>query len=269
MHCFGSICLAAGVAALALAVPVAHAGPEWTEMNDAGSTLPDAETPTGTGPLAGLKGTLSGSPPPRGTAMADFEDVFRVFIDDPKNFSAFVSPNNDGTPTFDTQLWLFDRTGDGVIANDDNSMAGMNGESGFFNAATDGTGAIVEFPGVYFLAISGAGNAPRNQINQRIFNFGVPGEVSGPDGAFGSTARLDNWQGMGAIGNYTVQLTGVTFLPPAEAADFNHDDCVDADDLAILLAGWGGSVRTDLNADGITDATDLAILLAAWGCAPM
>ncbi len=122
---------------------------------------------------------------------------------------------------------------------------------------------------MYFIAISGAGNHPRNPINQRIFDFATPGEVSGPDGALGSSRRLGSWQGMGATGSYTLQLTGVTFLPPAEAADFNHDDCVDADDLAILLAGWGGSIRTDLNADGITDAGDLAILLAAWGCAPM
>lgn len=46
-------------------------------------------------------------------------------------------------------------------------------------------------------------------------------------------------------------------------ADLNADGAVDANDLAILLAAWGGA-EVDLNADGVTDAADLAILLAAW-----
>lgn len=255
------------VGAVGVSTP-ALAGPEWTEMGDAGSTLPTAETPTGMGPLAGIKGQLNGAPPPRGASdPADFEDVYRIFIQNPQMFSAIIGPNDSGEPTFDTQLWLFDRFGDGVLANDDNSVAGMNGESGFFNTSTDGSGAAVDFPGVYFLAISGAGNNPRNDANVSIFNFTMPNEVSGPDGA-PVARRLFNWQGVGAVGEYTIQLTGVGFVPPPKAADFNADGCVDASDLAILLAGWGTSKRTDLNADGLTNADDLAILLAAWGCDP-
>lgn len=267
-----SMMLARSIAVFAAAVGLsapALAGPEWTEMGDAGSTLPGAETPIGMGPLAGIKGELNGAPPPRGaTDMADFEDVYRIFIENPKNFSAFIVPNDNGTPTFDTQLWLFDRQGDGVLANDDNTAAGVNGESGFLNFATDGTGAVVDMPGVYFLALSGAGNDARNDVNQRIFNFAVPNEVSGPDGVPGAARRLVQWTGAGDIGEYTIALTGVIFLPPPEAADFNADGCVDSADLAVLLAGWGNGGRTDLNADGLTDAGDLAVLLAAWGCDP-
>jgi len=49
------------------------------------------------------------------------------------------------------------------------------------------------------------------------------------------------------------------------SVDLNSDGVVDSGDLAILLAGWGGSGPADLNGDGLVDSTDLAILLAAWG----
>ena len=47
-------------------------------------------------------------------------------------------------------------------------------------------------------------------------------------------------------------------------ADLSDDGSVDATDLAILLASWGGS-DADLDGDGVCGASDLAILLAAWG----
>jgi len=55
--------------------------------------------------------------------------------------------------------------------------------------------------------------------------------------------------------------------------DLNEDAVVDAADLAVLLAGWGGFVEGyssgDMNQDGLVNADDLAVLLAAWnpsGC---
>ena len=247
----------------ALASP-ALAGPEWEEPPDACSMIECAQTPIGTGPMAGLKGELSGASAAR--EDGDFEDVFRIYIDDPKAFSAFVSPNSDGRPTFDSQMRLFNRMGYGLLGNDDNPSAGMNGESGFENMTTDGSNITISDRGVYFLAISGAGNFPRNNGGVRIFNLGAPGEVSGPDGVLGASARLESWIGMGETGAYTIQLTGVIFLPPEERADINADTCIDSEDLALLLAAWGQPGRADLNSDGITDSTDLAILLAAWGC---
>jgi len=250
------------MAVLAAASP-ALAGPEWEEPLDSCGMIECAQSPIGTGPLAGIKGELTGS---MAREDGDFEDLFRIYIADPVNFSIFVSPNQDGTPSFDTQLWLFDRAGDGLLGNDDNHDTGMSGKSGFGNATTDGTGVMITQPGVYFLGISGAGNTPRNDSGARIFDLAVPGEVSGPDGVIGSSARLNGWTGMGDTGSYTLQLTGVTFLPPNERADINNDGCVDSDDLARLLAGWGSGGQSDLNSDGITNSQDLAVLLAAWGC---
>ncbi|MFZ9916169.1 MAG: choice-of-anchor Q domain-containing protein, partial [Phycisphaerales bacterium] len=53
--------------------------------------------------------------------------------------------------------------------------------------------------------------------------------------------------------------------PPACPADLDNSGLVDAADLAVLLAGWGGPGASDLDGSGSTDAADLATLLAAWG----
>ena len=57
-------------------------------------------------------------------------------------------------------------------------------------------------------------------------------------------------------------------LPPCDA-DFDDNGSVGAEDLAALLAGWGGLDLTfDLDADGAIGASDLAALLASWGQCP-
>lgn len=212
MKTLSTVVLAAALAS------VASAGPEWTEMGDAGSGLPDAESPTnmGGGPLAGIKGKLDGAPGPRG--MGDFEDVYRIRITDFTMFSATISPNTSGSPTFDSQLWLFDEMGNGLLANDDNPAFGMNGEAGLGRVSNDGSGAELLQNGIYFLAISGAGNIPLNADGDPIFNFATNTEVSGPDGTLGSL-MLDSWSGPGAIGEYTIQISGASFFDiPAPSA---------------------------------------------------
>jgi len=47
--------------------------------------------------------------------------------------------------------------------------------------------------------------------------------------------------------------------------DLNGDSAVNSNDLAELLAQWGGSGAGDLDSNGTIDASDLAIMLAAWG----
>ncbi|MBL9150511.1 MAG: PD40 domain-containing protein [Phycisphaerae bacterium] len=53
-------------------------------------------------------------------------------------------------------------------------------------------------------------------------------------------------------------------LQVPQIADLNSDGAVDAMDLAILIAAWGGATPGDLNLDGTVNAADLAILLGAW-----
>ncbi len=51
---------------------------------------------------------------------------------------------------------------------------------------------------------------------------------------------------------------------PLCPADLDGDSVVGSEDLAVLLAAWGGA-GADLTGDGVTDSADLAVLLAAWG----
>jgi len=52
--------------------------------------------------------------------------------------------------------------------------------------------------------------------------------------------------------------------PNPNPADINVDGRVDANDLAVLLNGWGLAGPSDINGSGTTDGTDLAALLNAW-----
>lgn len=136
----------------------------------------------------------------------DFEDVYEIFISNPAAFSV----STVGSAPFDTELFLFDPAGLGLLANDDATPATL--QSTLPNAANDGTGATVLSPGNYFLAITGKGNKPTSNGGMSIFNQPVATEVSGPDGP-GAAFVQDNWNpGTGPIGSYTIQLTGVSFI---------------------------------------------------------
>lgn len=51
-------------------------------------------------------------------------------------------------------------------------------------------------------------------------------------------------------------------------ADVNGDLYVDAADLSIVLANWGGSGTGDVNGSGTIDGLDMAVVLAGWGACP-
>ena len=51
-------------------------------------------------------------------------------------------------------------------------------------------------------------------------------------------------------------------------ADASGDNMVNGIDLAIILAGWGGSGAGDVDNSGVIDGIDLAIVLAGWGVCP-
>ncbi len=59
-------------------------------------------------------------------------------------------------------------------------------------------------------------------------------------------------------------LEVVVHKAPPCPADLDGDGNVGASDLAILLAGWGGSSGGDIDGSGQVDSADLAVLLAAW-----
>jgi len=76
------------------------------------------------------------------------------------------------------------------------------------------------------------------------------------DGEFVGTGTTS---AQATIDNIRYVATGVVC-----PSDFNADGSIDSTDLAVLLAGWGGT-EPDLDGDGGVTSSDLAVLLAAWG----
>jgi hypothetical protein len=107
-----------------------EAGPDWIEDDhgDAGSFPGSAQVTQGTsvGGLSRISGSLDGS----GLmglvgGQGDFEDMYLIRITDPLNFCATTVPCGPGcgSATFDTQLWLFDANGFGLLGNNDTPIS--------------------------------------------------------------------------------------------------------------------------------------------------
>lgn len=190
-------------------------GPEWVEgaqnTGDAGSLPLDAQMTMGKGPMQGIRGSLD-----FGVNGFDFEDMYVITITEPTEFRVSTLFNDGGSAGFDTTLWLFatfpggDRLGFGLLANDDFSK---NDNGSFITQfSTDNSGAFVEEPGIYFLAITRAGNVPLGDGGE-IFRFDDPFEISGPDGP-GGGSPIFGWSGDGDStggGEYRIDIVGVGF----------------------------------------------------------
>ncbi len=236
---------------LLLALPsLAVSGPNWVEpAAGAGSSIPTANKPNGIGPLQSIGGTLEGSVD--GKPLPDFEDVYEIFIADPINFRARTFTTIDGgSATFNTTLFLFDPAGQGLLANND-AFPGELG-SQLLPMSDDGTGVVINIPGIYYLAICGVGNQPLSPGGP-IFQFGSPFEISGPDGP-GGPLPLSSWQGPGEAGEYVIHLEGVQFVPRAEPGLVENFP-------GHSIGGWGGgtaggAVYDNPGADGASGPTD-------------
>jgi hypothetical protein len=195
-------------------------GPEWVEgsngTGDAGDLPGNSQNTSGEGPMLGLRGGL-GSPLDGG----DTEDMYWIFIEDPKIFRATTSIEFNGFSDFDSQLWLFRPgtfgegggvQGFGLLGNDE--AQGLEpGASMLLRNSTDNSGAFVAEPGLYLLAITRFDNDPLSD-GGLIFNQTSRFEISGPDGP-GGTRPILGWTGEGEGGDgnieYRIRLEGVTF----------------------------------------------------------
>jgi hypothetical protein len=119
----------------------------FSESGDAGDLTTTAQDTTGIGSLDLIRGNLIGSYDSTDTWIDDI-DVFKINIPDLAAFSATtVGP---GTEFVDTELFLFNADGIGVVANDD------TGEFEFNAAIPVGTlsGISGLTPGLFFIAVA-------------------------------------------------------------------------------------------------------------------
>lgn len=171
--------------------------PNVFENNDAGQSLSKAQViPSGSASLGSIDGKLS---------SGKDVDLFKITL----TGGAF-SASTVGGAEFDSQLFLFDETGIGVLANDQAS-----------NTAQSTLSADSLDPGTYYLAISSFNNDPISK-GGLIFPDTPFDQVLGPTGP-GGGSPLSGFQGQGFVGNgdYTIALNGVSTAPPKNAGTFS------------------------------------------------
>ncbi len=214
-RCNGKIPVASFVCAFAL-VSSALAGPDWDEgPTDAGSTASTAQVITVTSAVNTITGKLTAS----ALVQGDFQDCFLINIETPSQFSITTGPGIGGNPAFNPMLFLFRvdasptaTLAHGVMANNDISFGST--VAGLRQLTNDGSGGGVFGPGVYMIAICGFGSQPINANGQNIFNqaFLQAGVIAGTAAGLEDT-RLAGWSADGDVGNYVLNVQGVTGIP--------------------------------------------------------
>jgi hypothetical protein len=199
------------LSSIAVAALIVSAGAQtWDEFanggGDAGDLPATAQVVLGSGPLTAITGNLGDSD----------VDMYQILICDPLNFEATTV----GGAGFDTQLWLFDLNGNGVLHNDDDpstgalqSRIGVNAGLVFPAGRTWADWASAYLPaGLYYIAISRYNRDPRNGT-AFIWNNSPFNQQRTPDG-LGAPGPVDNWFGTTAAGGaYTIYLQGACFVP--------------------------------------------------------
>lgn len=264
----------------ALASPAsASLGPDWKEPIDAGNlpilaqfVLPPPGTFVASG-LSTIAGELGRPLLFGGEEPGDEQDMYWIVITDPVRilFSAGTSIAFEGSATFDTQLWLFDRDGFGLLASNDVTRDDFG--SGFFDSSTDRSGVVLTEPGTYLIAVSGIGSEPVDFRGSLLFDFDDDIEVSGPDGQGGGNP-IAGWSNRDdapsdsplTMRSYTIAFEGAMTLTPG---DLDASGSIDGADLGLMLSSWGPCSRpaacpADLDGDGVISGADLGVLLANW-----
>ena len=161
-----------------------------TENGDAGSVPATAQVIPSE--VTTITGTL---------ALLDQEDLYRVCLAPGQTFSATTA----GSDIADTQLFLFDATGRGVVANDDDA-------TGLQSTLPAGLELSPTSGGIYYLGVSSFDADPLSSAGaiftgEEIINdvrYYVPGTPGGD-------LPVSEWSFFGTYeGGYQVTLTGTT-----------------------------------------------------------
>lgn len=219
------------------------------EQSDAGNLPESAYIPGGSGQLAALVGTLDPSD----------VDMYLIRICDPTIFTASTL----GGTSVDTQLFLFDLAGQGVVMNDDSPDGG---------AQSIITSTFIPLdPGDYYLAISEFNFDPRDIDNQRIWND-APFDVERTPDAPGNPGPVTLWSNPIPTpgGDYAITLTGTCFPEASNPcgncpSDFDQSGGIDGADIEAFFFSWtDGAPCADVNFDGGIDGVDVEFFFARW-----
>jgi hypothetical protein len=164
----------------------------WYEQGDAGD-LPETAQSTGSGILSQIQGSLD----------VNDVDMYAIYITDPAAFSA----STVGGATWDTQLFLFDANGVGVVAEDD---------TGGLQSTIDNTAGCITAPGLYYLAITRYNKDPLGCNEGGLWSTNDNNCPNGPE----RSSRVNSWtSSTGTAGSYTIFLTGVAGATAGDPAD--------------------------------------------------
>jgi hypothetical protein len=148
-------------------------------------------------------------------------NMFKIDIVQPLDFSAITVTSSSGIT--DTELFLFDSSGNGVYANDDmgggdpttfslSCLPSADGSNPCPSSRPSGVGPVS--PGIYYLAITRSSNMPTTGGSE-IFTILNSTDVVGPS----ISGAVDGWDG-GAftsddtdLVNYDIVLTGTVPEP--------------------------------------------------------
>jgi hypothetical protein len=181
--------------ALTALTATALAQVDWTEQGDAGD-LPETAQATGTDTSTPLR-TISG------VLDANDVDMFAIYIADP---SVFQAETNTITTDFDSQLWLFDVNGNGIVHDDDSA--------GSLRSRITNANNCIPGPGIYYIAISRWNRDPIDCDGNLIWT-----SASNACAASGRS-RVASWTGSTSAGTYQIVLQGAFTAPlGADPAD--------------------------------------------------
>lgn len=207
---------AGAIASTLLVTSIAVAGPEWVEIGDAGALPPSAQLTFGETQVNTIKGTLGS----QGVGGFDEQDMYIVYIADPKSFIATTVPQYGGEAEFDSQLCLLKLDGIGLLGNNNTVIIGEDGGvspgATLLPASTDGTGVVIETPGLYLLAIYTFLTRPISPEGN-LFSMASSTEISGPDGP-GGGSPISDWEPTpgdlnGPVGGeYKIFLGGIQLI---------------------------------------------------------
>ena len=191
--------------------------------------------------------------------------LYQIDICDPSNFSA--STVGATSPVTDTQLFLFDETGKGVLHNDD-VVGGATNESEL-------PAGYVSSPGTYYLALSFYNRDPITSSGGFIWANTPFRAVRTPDGTDPASA-ITGWTGAGfGTAAITINMTGACYPSngPACNPDYNDDGNADQDDISYLVNVVAGGANPlnkdpDFNRDGNADQDDIALLVGVIAGSP-